>query len=251
MGLAPMAVRPDCQRQGIGSLLVRRGLNMLAERGCPVCRRRRTPGVLPALRVRTRVAARPCEPVGRHARRGLHGDDPRPAGHDRRARRCQVSRRVRRGRVSVLPQITICDASGRDVVARFRGASLEDVPAIERLIALSARGLSRGDYSEDQIEAALGTALGVDSQLIADGTYFVAEVDETLVACGGWSRRKTLFGGDAATPPVSRSCWIPRATRPGSAPSSSTRTGPAGALAARRSSSAKAKRVAAASRRPS
>jgi GNAT superfamily N-acetyltransferase len=97
----------------------------------------------------------------------------------------------------VLPQISIRDASGRDVVARFRVASLEDVPALERLIALSARGLSRGDYSEDQIEAALGTALGVDSQLIADGTYFVAEVEETLVACGGWSRRKTLFGSDA------------------------------------------------------
>ena len=97
----------------------------------------------------------------------------------------------------MLPQISICDASGRDVVARFRVASLEDVPALERLIALSARGLSRGDYSEDQIEAALGTALGVDSQLIADGTYFVAEVAETLVACGGWSRRKTLFGSDA------------------------------------------------------
>jgi len=97
----------------------------------------------------------------------------------------------------VLPQVTLRDASGRIVVARFREASLEDVPAIARLIALSARSLSREDYSEDQIDAAIGTALGVDSQLIADGTYFVAEVDETLVACGGWSRRKTLFGSDA------------------------------------------------------
>jgi len=97
----------------------------------------------------------------------------------------------------VLPQITIHDVSGRNVAAHFRRASLEDVPAIARLIALSARGLSRGDYSEDQIEAALGTALGVDSQLIADGTYFVADVGETLVASGGWSRRRTRFGSDA------------------------------------------------------
>ncbi len=99
----------------------------------------------------------------------------------------------------MLTQITIRDGSGLAVVARFRRASLEDVPAIERLIALSARGLSHGDYSEDLIEAALGTALGVDSQLITDGTYFVAEVGEALVACGGWSRRTTLFGSDGAS----------------------------------------------------
>jgi GNAT superfamily N-acetyltransferase len=63
-------------------------------------------------------------------------------------------------------------------------------------VALSARGLSHGDYSEAQVEAALRSALGVDSQLIRDGTYFVAEAGATLVACGGWSRRATLFGGD-------------------------------------------------------
>jgi GNAT superfamily N-acetyltransferase len=99
--------------------------------------------------------------------------------------------------VSELPQITIRDGSGRNVTARFRAASVEDIPAISRLIALSARSLSREDYSENQIEAALGTALGVDSLLIADATYFLAEVDGALVACGGWSRRKTLFGSDA------------------------------------------------------
>jgi GNAT superfamily N-acetyltransferase len=93
-------------------------------------------------------------------------------------------------------QITIRDPAGREVIAGFRRASLDDVPAIERLIALSARGLSAGDYSTEQIEAALGTALGVDSQLIRDGTYFVAEADGTLVASGGWSWRRTLFGGD-------------------------------------------------------
>ena len=66
----------------------------------------------------------------------------------------------------------------------------------ERLIELATRGLSKDDYSEDQIEAALGTALGVDSQLVRDGTYFVAEAGRSPVACGGWSSRKTLFGSD-------------------------------------------------------
>ena len=98
--------------------------------------------------------------------------------------------------LEVLPQITLRDPTGREVVAQFRRASLDDIPEIEQLIALSARGLSRGDYSEEQIEAALGAALGVDSQLVRDGTYFVAETDGTLVACGGWSWRKTLFGAD-------------------------------------------------------
>ena len=74
-----------------------------------------------------------------------------------------------------------------------------DRPELERLIADSARGLSRADYTEAQIEAALGTAFGVDSELIRDGTYFVAEAGLEIVGCGGWSRRKTLFGGDRQT----------------------------------------------------
>ena len=67
---------------------------------------------------------------------------------------------------------------------------------LSRLIGIATRELGRGDYSEEQIEAALGTALGVDSQLVRDGTYFVAEAGGSLVACGGWSSRKTLFGSD-------------------------------------------------------
>jgi GNAT superfamily N-acetyltransferase len=78
----------------------------------------------------------------------------------------------------------------------LRKATLADRPELESLIAESARGLSREDYTQAQIEAALGTAFGVDSELIRDGTYFVAEAGEALVGCGGWSRRKTLFGGD-------------------------------------------------------
>ena len=73
---------------------------------------------------------------------------------------------------------------------------MSDVPGITELIAVSARELGRSEYTGAQIEAALGAAWGVDSQLIADGTCFVAEFGAQFVACGGWSRRKTLFGGD-------------------------------------------------------
>lgn len=78
----------------------------------------------------------------------------------------------------------------------IRKAALGDRAAIEELIAESARGLSRGDYSERQIEAALAGVFGVDTDLILDGTYFVAESSGVLAGCGGWSKRRTLFGGD-------------------------------------------------------
>jgi GNAT superfamily N-acetyltransferase len=78
----------------------------------------------------------------------------------------------------------------------IRRATLEDRAALERLIAESARGLSRGDYSEEQVEAALASVFGVDTDLIRDGTYYVAESEGAAVGCGGWSQRRTLFGGD-------------------------------------------------------
>lgn len=79
----------------------------------------------------------------------------------------------------------------------IRRATPEDRPAIADLIATSARRLCGEDYSETQIESALLTGVfGVDSALIEDGTYFVVEVEGALVGCGGWSKRKTLFGGD-------------------------------------------------------
>jgi predicted adenylyl cyclase CyaB len=85
----------------------------------------------------------------------------------------------------------------RRVSVSVRKASLDDVPVLVRLIADSARGLSQGDYTSEQIEAALGTAWGVDTELIHDGTYFVAEANAGIVGCGGWSRRRKLFGADA------------------------------------------------------
>jgi GNAT superfamily N-acetyltransferase len=78
----------------------------------------------------------------------------------------------------------------------LRKANLYDRPAIKQLIELSARSLSRADYSDEQIEGAIENVFGVDSDLIHDGTYFVAETSCLLVGCGGWSKRRTLFGGD-------------------------------------------------------
>jgi len=83
------------------------------------------------------------------------------------------------------------------MVIRIRQAVPADIPVLRELIAASVRGLQARDYTPVQLENALKTVYGVDSQLIADGTYFAAETDETLiVGCGGWSKRKTLYGGD-------------------------------------------------------
>jgi GNAT superfamily N-acetyltransferase len=93
----------------------------------------------------------------------------------------------------------------------LRLAVPEDVPALRELIEASVRGLQMQDYTPAQIEGALKTVFGVDSQLIADGTYIVAEAEAhvsdragrksapsglTIVGCGGWSKRKTLYGSD-------------------------------------------------------
>jgi GNAT superfamily N-acetyltransferase len=78
----------------------------------------------------------------------------------------------------------------------IRKAILQDVPALETLIQESVRTLQAADYTLEQRELALRTVYGVDTQLIRDGTYFVVEAETLIVACGGWSRRKTLYGGD-------------------------------------------------------
>ena len=75
-----------------------------------------------------------------------------------------------------------------------------DIIALERLIPLSVRGLQASVYASAQMEAALGPVFGVDRQLIRDGTYFVVENDDVIVGCGGWSRRKAVFGGDRERP---------------------------------------------------
>jgi GNAT superfamily N-acetyltransferase len=80
----------------------------------------------------------------------------------------------------------------------LRLATEDDIPALHALIEASVRGLQANDYTPAQMQGALGTVLGVDTQLIADQTYFIAETldKNQLVGCGGWSKRKTLFGAD-------------------------------------------------------
>jgi len=81
----------------------------------------------------------------------------------------------------------------------IRLAEERDIPYLEKLIPRSVYGLQAAFYSHAQMEGALlGSIFAVDSQLIRDGTYFVAEQDSKIVGYGGWSRRKTLYGGDKA-----------------------------------------------------
>src|SRR5580698_3958821 len=102
---------------------------------------------------------------------------------------------------------------------RIRKALAEDVPVLQRLIEASVRELQAEDYTPGQMEGALESVFGVDSQLIADGSYLVAEAriadsasdsenisagknvgsEWTIAGCGGWSKRKTLYGGDRWT----------------------------------------------------
>lgn len=83
----------------------------------------------------------------------------------------------------------------------LRLTTFEDKPVIKKLIEDSARALSQQDYSLEQIEIAIKYIYGVDSDLITDQTYFVAVDSQTqqIIGCGGWSKRKTLFGGDQYT----------------------------------------------------
>jgi GNAT superfamily N-acetyltransferase len=83
----------------------------------------------------------------------------------------------------------------------YRLATLADIPRLDALIDRSVRELQAQDYTPAQLDGALGSYLGVDTQLIADGTYFVVEApdaspEDPFIASGGWSRRKTLCGGD-------------------------------------------------------
>jgi GNAT superfamily N-acetyltransferase len=82
----------------------------------------------------------------------------------------------------------------------IRPASTADIPRLRVLIDVSVRKLQAGDYTAGQIERALAGVYGVDTQLIADGTYYVAEAQQAgeavIAGCGGWSKRKTLYGGD-------------------------------------------------------
>ena len=80
----------------------------------------------------------------------------------------------------------------------IRQAIAKDIPALAELIPQSVRLLSANYYTAEQIESGLRYIFGVDSQLIEDGTYYVVETEGEIVGCGGWSKRRTLYGGDQA-----------------------------------------------------
>jgi N-acetylglutamate synthase-like GNAT family acetyltransferase len=79
---------------------------------------------------------------------------------------------------------------------QIRLATMADIPALEELIRDSVANLSSEYYTDPQIKSGLSHIFGVDTQLILDETYFIAEIDQVIVGCGGWSKRKTMFGGD-------------------------------------------------------
>ncbi len=87
----------------------------------------------------------------------------------------------------------------------IRPAATQDLPVLRALIDASVRRLQAEDYTPAQMEGALSTVFGVDTQLIADGTYLVVEycpdpqTQPVIIACGGWSKRKTLYGADQWT----------------------------------------------------
>lgn len=78
----------------------------------------------------------------------------------------------------------------------MRLATPDDLPALRELIPASVRALSPGYYTPAQIESSIRHVFGPDTQLVADGTYFVVVEEGRIVGCGGWSRRRTLYGGD-------------------------------------------------------
>ena len=100
-------------------------------------------------------------------------------------------------------------SSKYDAAIHLRLATPKDIPALESLIDESVRALSIGYYTPSQIESALINVFGVDTQLIADKTYFVVEAGASLAGGGGWSKRKTLFGGDQAKANTADALLIP------------------------------------------
>jgi GNAT superfamily N-acetyltransferase len=77
----------------------------------------------------------------------------------------------------------------------IRSATADDVAVLVPLMEAAIEELQRGFLDDDQIESSK-TIMGIDRQLIEDGTYFVVEIDGCVAGCGGWSRRATLYGGD-------------------------------------------------------
>src|SRR6266571_2510231 len=132
---------------------------------------------------------------------------------DRSAGPPKSRRAMRHSAIESTRQFVLCAFMQADI--RIRLATSEDIPVLRELIAASVRGLQTEDYTPAQIEGALKTVFGVDSQLIADGTYLLAEIgpgaaeraeprtgasNGMIVGCGGWRRPLDRTRGYAAGP---------------------------------------------------
>ncbi len=80
----------------------------------------------------------------------------------------------------------------------IRRAVAADIPTLNQIVVAAAQQLNAQDYTQAQIDSVLKYVYGVDTQLVEDGTYLVAEANGRILGCGGWSKRKTLYGGDQA-----------------------------------------------------
>ena len=102
-----------------------------------------------------------------------------------------VTLRTARAALAPLPE------AFNDVAIEFtsRVATAVDADRLRPVMHASISELQRGFLTQDQIESSRAI-MGIDNQLIADGTYYVIEHDGAIAGCGGWSRRATLYGSD-------------------------------------------------------
>ncbi|KAH4061671.1 hypothetical protein HBI70_199210 [Parastagonospora nodorum] len=101
----------------------------------------------------------------------------------------------------------IADAKAQEATRKytFRTATLDDIPALQQMIGDSLRALGKGYYTQAELDGSIGYLFGPDTVLIHDQTYFIlhpSSQPQTICACGGWSFRKTLYGGDSAPSPL-------------------------------------------------
>jgi GNAT superfamily N-acetyltransferase len=76
-----------------------------------------------------------------------------------------------------------------------RLATMDDLDALREVMRRSIEKLQDGFLTPEQVRVS-HTVMGLDTQLIKDGTYFMVEKDGRIAGCGGWSWRSTLYGGD-------------------------------------------------------
>ncbi|KAF2847218.1 acyl-CoA N-acyltransferase [Plenodomus tracheiphilus IPT5] len=101
----------------------------------------------------------------------------------------------------------IADAKAQEATQKFtfRPATPSDIPALQQMISDSLRALGKNYYTQAELDGSIGYLFGPDSVLIRDQTYFILHPTThptTICACGGWSFRKTLYGGDSAPSPL-------------------------------------------------